>query len=119
LYKCIYLVHTSDKSRKLKSCNAQDDIPTKSEIEQYLGILLAQVLCEYSHGEDVNLVKSTPCTRSLQPQCTTQDCQPETDKWSQEKKVLKSRMYQGYYSRFIIVCILLFASKKVTKNSLV
>ncbi|KAH0950143.1 hypothetical protein HN011_000371 [Eciton burchellii] len=67
----------------------QDDIPTKSEIEQYLGILLAQVLCDYSHGEDVNLIKSAPCTKPLQPY-TTQDCHPETNKWSQKEKILKS-----------------------------
>jgi len=70
----------------------QDDIPTKSEIEQYLGILLAQVLCDYSHGEDVNLIKSAPCTKPLQPY-TTQDCHPETNKWSQKEKILKSCMY--------------------------
>jgi len=78
----------------LESRVTQGDISTKSEIQQCLGTLLGQVLRDYSHGEDVNLLDSAPCANFPQP---------ETDELSQEQKILKSCMYHD------ILCLLSFA----------
>lgn len=67
---------------------AEDDIPTKSELQRQLGVSLAQVLVDYSHDDVKNLLRS-----SVRPfGATPRDDRSDIDEtWPQ--KVLKSHVH--------------------------
>ncbi|KAM0730612.1 hypothetical protein ACS0PU_002941 [Formica fusca] len=90
------MIRTSHKFHKLK-CGKQNDIPTKSEIQQYLGTSLAQILFDYSHCEMIKLLDSTRSARVLQQSCyKAQNGQLKTNiirMASEKQDILKSNIH--------------------------
>nr|XP_012220464.1 PREDICTED: uncharacterized protein LOC105671123 isoform X2 [Linepithema humile] len=91
------MFHTSHKFHKLK-CITQDDVPTRSKIQQHLGTSLAQIIFDYSHHEAIKLLDSIPSERFLQQSYCTADDQLKTDAtrtWLEKQEILKSQMHHN------------------------
>lgn len=92
----MHTVHTSNKFHKLK-CITQDDVPTRSKIQQQLGTSLAQIIFNYNHREVIKLLNSISSERLLQPSyCTADSDQLKIDAirtWSEKQEVLKSQIH--------------------------
>lgn len=93
----MHTVHSSYKIYKLKYIT-QDDVPTRSEIQQHLGTSLAQIIFDYNQ-EAVKLLDSIPSERLLQQSyCTAHDDQLQTDAirtWWKKQGILKSQMHDN------------------------
>lgn len=75
----------------------QNDIPTRSKIQQLLGTSLAQILFDYSHYEMIKMLDSTRSTRFLQQSCyKAQNSQLKMDMIrmiSEKQDILKSNIH--------------------------
>ncbi|XP_020281621.1 uncharacterized protein LOC109853686 isoform X2 [Pseudomyrmex gracilis] len=69
---------------------AEDDIPTKSELRQQLGVSLTQVLVDYSHDDVKNLLGSS-VRQSFD--ATTPRSDIDDEMWPEKHKVLKSHVH--------------------------
>lgn len=77
-------------------CVKQNDIPTRSEIQQLLGTSLAQILFDYSHYEMIKMLDSTRSVGFLQQCYKEQNSQLKMDTIqmiSEKQDFLKSNIH--------------------------